>query len=50
MLTLNFDEDYLQLYIYMWRSQEFMCLRVTLVIMFLLYSGHSMWPDPLPGQ
>ena len=28
---------------------KYMCLRVTLVIVFLLYSGHSMWPDPLPG-
>ena len=27
-----------------------MCFRVTLVIMVLLYVGHSMWPDPLPGQ
>ena len=27
-----------------------MCFRVTLVIMILLYVGHSMWPDPLPGQ
>ena len=26
-----------------------MCFRVTLVIMVLLYVGHSMWPDPLPG-
>ena len=29
---------------------KYLCLRVTLAIMFLLYSGHSMWPDPLPGQ
>ena len=26
-----------------------MCFRVTLVTMVLLYVGHSMWPDPLPG-
>ena len=29
---------------------EYMCFRVTLVIMVLLYVGHSVWPDPLPGQ
>ena len=33
-----------------WRSREYMCLGVTLVIMVLLYFSHSVWPDLLPGK